>query len=210
MWNKSFNIRLFLTVFLLVFIPLYTFNYIYPGIAPFKFFADYPKDAKFDGIPASEKVSAEFGYNVTSQEPLEDSKLNQDKYKDKNLETKMLNFSKDMAKLNKENPALTNGNSENLRTYIYKNQYNQPDNIMHIHRYQDGNEILAVLNFSDDNKQNFELKSMPDGEWKEILNSNNSKYGGDNTCLNENTEISREQSTIKMPKQSIVIFKRVK
>ena len=68
------------------------------------------------------------------------------------------------------------------------------------------------MNFKDEKyKGNYAIK-FPHGVWKEVLNSNNTAYGGDGTCQNNsliNALDANKSVNICIPKQSIVIFKKI-
>jgi 1,4-alpha-glucan branching enzyme len=174
-------------------------------LAPFQYIAEYPKDTVWDGIPAKQKLSDEKGYTV-GKESFNESKPDQKEYNDPDLRQHIGNFTNELTKLRNSNKALNNNDSSKLKTFMYSND------IMHVHRWDNnGDEIIAVMNFGDKSFNKFELKDFPDGKWKEEINSNNTKFGGDGTNLNEKEKsISREDSVIGLPKQSIVIFKKIK
>lgn len=166
-------------------------------LAPFKFFAEY------DNPEIAKNVSREKGYNVGEQ-ALNDSKLNQKVYTDNQLKRNTLNFTQDLAKLVKENDALKNGDYNKVSTYGYT------DKVMHVLRKDDnGNDILAVMNFGNEEYPEFILKETPQGKWQEVLNSNDKKYGGSGEFLNTK-DLNGDNPNIKLPQNSIVIFKKVK
>jgi 1,4-alpha-glucan branching enzyme len=168
------------------------------AISPFKFFAKYPDDER------TERINKEKSYK-TDIEGFNDSKLDQPEYINEDAGTKK--YTDDLFKLLDESPALRSQKNDNnhLSTYIY----NQA-NVVHVIKKQGKDKILAVMNFSNTSHKNFTLRSLPQGEWEEIINSNSSEYGGDNSCLNNNKKPLTNNIgniNISLPKQSIVFFK---
>lgn len=168
-------------------------------LAPFRFFAE------FDNPEITKFVEKEKGISI-GKTSFDESKLNQKKYTDPKLKKYTLKYTQDLAKLMRENSALKNGSYSNLKTRVYT------DKVMHVHRWtkdENNNEILAVMNFGDENYPEFILRDFPDGKWKEVLSSNDKNYGGNGEYLN-NKVISREKSNISLPAQSIVFLKKIK
>lgn len=100
------------------------------------------------------------------------------------------NLIKDLNRLNKENPALTKGK-------LALKHDNTKDCVIHnsaigIHTKDDksGNEFFVVTNFGCENYPNIFNENyympFPEGKWVEVLNTDDSKYGGDGKYLNRN------------------------
>ena len=130
------------------------------------------------------------------------------------------NLTKDLNRLNKENPALTRGslviNEDGLKDYIIHN------NIIGLHTKDEetGNEFFIVTNFGTSEYPNIFNEDyylqFPKGEWEEVLNTDNIKYGGYNKHLNEDKIFKGEglnendpKIPINLGEFSTVYFKRI-
>lgn len=179
-------------------------------LAPFNYNADVPDDficggnePGIAGRKLKDVLRDQKGYEMG--EPANNqSKLNQPEFTDPVLKAQTLKFTQKLKQLCADNPALHNLSFDKLSTCAYEDE-----KVLQIHRFEEGNEILAVFNFSDKPMENFQLDKKPDGEWKEILNSNASAYGGDDTNLN-NKPVSFSESGIALPKFSVAVFKKIK
>lgn len=179
-------------------------------LAPFNYNADIPDDAicggddpRYKGRKLKDVLSEQKGYELGVAADNQ-SKLDQKDYSDPQLKKQTLKYVQTLKDILKNNSCLLNGNFKNLVTVSYEDK-----NVFQIHRYnEDGNEIIAMMNFSDNNYENMSLNRFPAGDWEEILNSNDSQYGGNNTCLNSKNNFNQQHSRINLPAQSIVILKK--
>ncbi len=171
-------------------------------LAPFKFFAEYPLANNTNDFYIANKVSKEKGYDV-GEPALNDSMLYQKKYTDPELKEHIQHYCSDLIKIYKENRALTN--VHRMKTYVY-----QQDDVMHVHKWNNFNVVVAVMNFSNKDYNKFKLNELPRGTWKEIINSNDTKYGGNGNLRNNHcyTDDAYKLS-IKLPKESFILLKKV-
>ncbi len=171
-------------------------------LSPFKFFAEYPlKNGKND-IHIANKVSKEKGYDV-GEPALIDSVLYQKKYTDSELKEHIQCYCYNLIKIYKENRGLTN--VKKMKTHIYKE-----NDIMHVHKWNNFNVVVAVMNFSNKDYKKFKLNDIPKGKWEELINSNNHKYGGNGHLQNDHCYTDSDYKlNIKLPKESFIIFKKV-
>lgn len=170
-------------------------------LAPFKFSSEYPVHDLEEWI----SCPMDKGYSI-GEKAFNDSKVGQKK----NTDSKTKKFTQDLAKLFYENPALHNGSREKMGVIAHEGS-----KVMGVHRYEDGNEIYAVMNFGDaDYNGNYGIR-MPFGVWKQVLSSNEIQYGGNGECMNnevagQGNSALNGKNHISLPKQSIVIFKKIK
>lgn len=135
-----------------------------------------------------------------------DSKLNHLSYAD-STQTKLKqteNYMRDLNSIVDENPALQDGKIENTVVHDISNVHG-------VHCKKGNNEIFSVANFNDCSYNgNYGIK-LPEGEWQEIINSNDTKYGGTGNQMNNSTIKTNGQHNvdISIPENSIVIFKKV-
>lgn len=182
--------------------PKMIFDGAEKGVASrFKFFAKHPDKATTDNI------SAEKGYD-TGKQSFDDAKLKRDDYE--NFDEKFEKYSDDLFKLLNSSQALQSQDNSagHLKTYLY----NQA-NVMQVVRKEGDDEILSIMNFNNSEYDNFKLKNLPAGEWEEVINSNNKKYGGNSEYMNNHSHMQTSADAsmdIKLPGNSIVIFKKKK
>ena len=75
-----------------------------------------------------------------------------------------------------------------------------------------GNQVFVVKNYSDEAYLNNYNLIFPQGEWKEVLNSDNTKYNVEGAFLNQ-SRISADGKTpvrISLPAYGAVFFEKVK
>ena len=90
--------------------------------------------------------------------------------------------------------------------------YQNPTIALHSKDDKTGSEAFIVSNFSNLDYPIYEIE-FPYGEWQEVINTNNQKYGGNNTCQNNKTVFGygdkygqKIKSKIALPAKSSVIF----
>jgi maltooligosyltrehalose trehalohydrolase len=178
-------------------------------LAPFDYNTELPdhliyhgSEEEYEGMKLIDYIAAKKGHPL-GQKADEESRLNQKEFSDPELKENTLKYTRKLKQLMNENPALNNGNYKNIVTMSYPEA-----KVLHIHRYEGNNEILAVLNFGDKEYDEFSLKSLPDGEWEEVLNSNDSQYGGTGEYKNQGTALNRSCPEIQLPGCGMVIFKK--
>ena len=150
------------------------------------------------------------------------SKLDNISYSDK-AKDRMLGFkelTKDLNRINRENPALTKGyltlNKDGLRTAVVHD-----DAIaLHTRDEKSGNEIFVITNFKDNDypsvaAEEYEMP-FPEGKWVEILNTDDEKYGGSGEYINDDSVIEgfgtfdeAHKAPIKLKGCSTAYFKRI-
>lgn len=116
---------------------------------------------------------------------------------------------KDLNNLKDENLATTTGH------IIMKNTVKHPQNpTIALHSKDDvsGNELFMVSNFSNNDYPSYNI-DFPKGEWVQIINTNDKKYGGSGTCQNNGVVCGygdlKIKTTIKIPAKSSIIFKKM-
>ncbi|MCD7879790.1 MAG: alpha amylase C-terminal domain-containing protein [Candidatus Gastranaerophilales bacterium] len=176
-------------------------------LTPFRFFR------QFESVKDETNLYTEKGYK-TGIEALNESKMGSIKYsaEGKTLLNSFRNLTRDLNIINSQNPALTNGYlniSETVKHY--------PSQVIATHAKDSAetNEIYSVSNFNDSDyprsdAANYYIK-FPEGKWQEILNTDDTKYGGSGNF--QNTEIIEsdgiENQSIKLAGNSTVLFKRI-
>lgn len=184
-------------------------------ITSFRFFREYAS------VPYESYLKVEKGYEPGIP-ALIASKLDSIKYSDK---TKALmkhynNFTKDLNALNRENPAFTTGNlvlkkDGSKDCFIHQNAIG-----LHTKDEKSGNEFFVVTNFGDENYPDIFSEKyympFPEGRWIEVLNTDDTKYGGKGKYLNKSeifAGVGLDDNNIKLPVSlgsfSTVYFKRI-
>lgn len=176
-------------------------------LTPFRFFR------QFDSIKYEPYLYTEKGYEP-GEKALQESKMGNIDYSKEAIEAmkKFQNLTSDLNKINEENPALTTGR------YVKENTVKHPySQVIGFHTRDDEsqNEIFTVNNFSGLRYPAHGVKQyyikFPPGQWIEILNTDDKKYGGSNNT-NKSTVISgngHDNKPINLGEHSSAIFKRI-
>ncbi len=172
-------------------------------LTPFRFFRE------FESVPVEDYLYVEKGYKP-AEDALEASTMGQLKYSKQGL-SKMKSFeklTKDLNKVNEKNSALRLGYINGTHTV---NHHGSSVVGLLSEDFENGNKVYTVTNFSDFSyDKDYEIQ-FPEGKWKEVINTENSKYGGQSKFLNEKTVESdgKESSKISLGGYSTLIFERV-
>jgi 1,4-alpha-glucan branching enzyme len=176
-------------------------------LTPFRFFRE------FDSVKNEDYLYTEKGYN-TGKPALNESTIGNIHYSKHGRD--MMNYfrhlTKDLNKLNEENPALTNG------TIIYNDTIKHPvSQVFATHSADNAsnNEIFTITNFNDDsyprhNAAEYYIK-FPEGDWEEILNTDSTKYGGTGEFMNTKPIKGDGQNNIpiKLAGDSTIMFRKI-
>ena len=122
-------------------------------------------------------------------------------------------LTKDLNKLNEENPAIRLGHIDNSTTVDHGMSqvvaFSTKDDVSN-------NEIFTITNAGETNyredKDNEYWIKFPKGRWVEVLNTDDEKYGGTSRHLNKDEIIHGDGSTnraINLAGYSTICFKRV-
>ena len=177
-------------------------------LTPFRFFRE------FDSIKDEKYLYWEKGYQY-GKSALEESKLGNIPYSENGLEkcNAFEQLTKDLNKLSETNSAMTNGVIIKDDTIKH---YNSKVIGIHTKDYDSGNELFTVANTKGHNYPDGQgggeyYISFPEGEWVEILNTNDEKYGGNGEFVNDKPLVRNEHNhcAIKLDKFSTAIFKRI-
>lgn len=168
---------------------------------PFRFFRKFKKE-----YPEL-WLHDEKGYD-TGEKAYKESNLILNKKEDPDYSPYYETLIRDLNKINADNPALKEGNFiKNNTVKDYKNGILG----MHTKSKNGENEIFAVTNFKDTDFNSYGIK-LPYGTWREILNTDDKKYGGSGNYMNDKLMpdlLNNEKTTIAIPSYSTIIFKRV-
>lgn len=184
-------------------------------LTPFRFFRE------FESVPYEDYLKVEKGYEP-GKPALEVSKLDKIKYSDnyRALIEKFENLTKDLNTLNKNNPALTSGklvaDENRLSDCIIS------DGVigLHIADEKSENEFFIITNFKDTPLPEVvsdEVKIyLPKGKWKEVLNTEDTRYGGNGKFLNKDqifnidtNDYKNRKTPVKIGARSTVYFKKI-
>ncbi len=177
-------------------------------LTPFRFFRE------FDSVKNEDYLYVEKGYKP-GKPALQESTFGNIKYSSngRTMMNKFRNLTRDLNSINAENSALTNGVI--IAENTVKHQSSQVI-ATHAKDFDNNNEIFSITNFNDSdypryNAADYYIK-FPAGEWIEVLNTDDRKYGGTGNFINSNTISSDGVNNIpiKLAGESTVIFKRVK
>ncbi|MFA6989065.1 MAG: alpha amylase C-terminal domain-containing protein [Candidatus Gastranaerophilaceae bacterium] len=155
-------------------------------------------------------LNIEKGYNMA--QAWDKAKLEPEKHTVLGIE----NFSKTIANLLKRNDALQeNQPIDKLDDMIFIEDNNSK--VLGIKRFNfAGNEVIALYNFSNNNYENYDIKNqghlLPNGHWKETINSNYAEFGGNGNFTNKERIFHSDGNTpvtVSIPANSAVILEKV-
>lgn len=176
-------------------------------LTPFRFFR------QFDSIKYEPYLYTEKGYEP-GEKALQESKRGNIKYSQEALEDmeKFSDLTRDLNKINEENPAITTG--KYIKENTVKHPYSQVIG-MHTRDDKSNNELFTINNFSHVQYPAHGIKQyyikFPPGQWVEILNTDDEIYGGDNNT-NKGVVINgngRDNQPINLSEHSTVLFKKI-
>ena len=163
----------------------------------FKFFREFSS--------GYEKYLETKGYKP-GLDALKDSKIGSIPYCPK-YEKDLINTSKFMKALNK-----INSDNESLQNGSVIDTISHPISWVHATLcVQEKNKVFSVTNFSEVSYlKNYRL-IFPEGNWKEILNSDDEKYGGEGAFLNNDIIYADGKTPIKisLPAYGAIFFKKI-
>ena len=171
----------------------------------FKFFRKFSSDDTVGQQGPYINTNLDKGYNTLESCARPQSILGTVKPANKRLSEQMIEYNKDLIKIVQENEALIKGDI--VKTYV------DEGNKVHIHqlKYND-NEILVIKNFKSNGNcfyNDYGYADFPSGQWKEIFNSDELKYGGSGNFINKyRSSIDYYNQHIKLSANSIVILKK--
>jgi len=123
----------------------------------------------------------------------------------KNIQSQMLAFASDMRDMLKHLPVLKRG--EIIGTYK-DNNHN-----VHVHHLKLGNEeLLIIKNFGQGfHDKNYSYYGFPqDGNWRELFNSDNKKYGGSGYSNADRIDINNLNQNLALAPNSFLILSKIK
>ncbi len=172
------------------------------ALSQFKFFREF---SDYESNPHSiDDENYKKGYNTLERFARIDSIIDRVKPNNNHLEEQMLLFSKDLANVVKSNDVISKGQIVNT--------FKDPHHQVHTHQIKLGNEeVLVIKNFGGGFHTNsYGFANFPDGNWKEIFNSDKDIYGGSN-FINEHRDglINAKNQNINLAPNSVAILKKV-
>lgn len=166
------------------------------------FYNTFNRDGKLkDGVDWETQRK---GHRIDSDEII--SQANLDKMEGKYNKTaldyqqNMKNLVAGLNKLVEQNPALTTGE--------VKDVVGNHKNAISILSKKGDNEIYSITHFDDSKDYSDYQIYFPQGKWQEVLNTDSEQFGGEGKLKNE-TVTGGGNCSIKLPKSSTVIFKKI-
>lgn len=151
-------------------------------LAPFKFFCEMPPTSinPHNKKTYEQELEEQKGYPA-NKIALRESRINNPDYSIDWIKKGTLKFSKDFAAMLKEIPVFQTADFNHICTYAHNDK-----NILEVKRYNDfDEEVIALINFSDNAVDGFEAKTTRLLEVSEIINSNDTKYNGNGKYNNK-------------------------
>ena len=175
-------------------------------LSTFKFFRELSDEKEKRAIndPDTLKLYKQKGYDTLESVARPQSMLGRIKPKDTAFMQESYDYIKDLTDLVKKTPALQKGEIKGtIKDYIHK---------VHAHILSDGNEeYMVVKNFGQRfHSKEYGVSNFPDGEWIEIFNGDDKKYGGSGYINSDrDTNISKNNQNLNLAPNSLLILKKV-
>ena len=175
-------------------------------MSTFKFFREFSeeKENRLKQDPETFKLYKQKGYDTLEEIARPQSMLGRIKSKDTGYIQEMKSYMKDLSNLVKNTPALLKGEIKStIKDYTHK---------VHAHILSDGNEeYMVIKNFGDKfHSKEYGVADFPDGEWVEIFNGDDKKYGGSGYINNDRlTTITKNNQGLNLAPNSILILRKI-
>ena len=162
------------------------------------------KEKRAVNDPDTLKQYKEKGYDTLEEIARPQSILGRIKPIDTTYIQETKNYMKDLTDLVKRTPALQKGEIKStIKDYNHK---------VHAHILSDGNEeYMVIKNFGDRfHSKEYGVENFPDGEWKEVFNGDEKKYGGSGYINSDReTPITRNNQGLNLAPNSLLILKKI-
>lgn len=178
----------------------------------FKYFRDTPQKGLVEYISSHNDK----GYNISYDAFLQ-SKVGQKGNSLPGIKA----FNEELARLFFNNKALNDSDNTNLKVTCHSGS----NKLFAVHRFNKNNsqtsqdkEFFAVMNFGENDFYGNYYMHFPEGKWKQILSSDDKRFAGRGIQELNNNEIigkgltynDSDKVPIKLPKQSFMLFEKVK
>ena len=173
-------------------------------MSKFNFFREFESIKNEDYLETQKGYPA--GYSAFMQSKMGSFPINSEGEK-RSKQFKLL--IKDLNDFKEKNPSSTTGHIVVQNTVKH---YKNPTIALHSVDEKSKDETFVVSNFSKEGYSNYEIE-IPYGAWQEIINTDDTKYGGSGIYSNKlpicSSGSKKLKSIISLPAQSTVIFKRI-
>ncbi|WP_026734500.1 malto-oligosyltrehalose trehalohydrolase [Fischerella sp. PCC 9605] len=192
-------------VLLSPYVPLLFMGEEYGETAPFLYFVSHSDPDLIKGVREGRKAEFAAFFEIYGQEApdpqavetMERSRLNWEKRHEGKNRLLWLFYQK-LLQLRREIPALANLDRNNLEASVV-----EPEKVLQLQRWCENSQVLCWLNFS---QEVVEMKAnIPTGNWKKLLDSADSTWGGAGSQLPE-TLSTQSQPTLILNAESVVIY----
>jgi len=177
------------------------------NLSRFKFFREFSSDSydRENEKGYVESIINQKGYDTLEAIARKDSMIDSVPQSETSHSEEIRRFSSDLIGLVKGSKALKSGDMINT--------WNDFKNNIHIHQLKkDDDEVLVIKNFGNTlHDKNYWYSGFPDGNWKEVFNSDSEIYGGGNN-VNEgkNSTINRNKQNLTIAPNSVIILQKIK
>lgn len=167
----------------------------------FKFFRDLSDTTSELAVENKRKLDIEKGYDTSIAAAYKDSNPERIKYnkETRDVMDKVEKYSRALSRLVDENRALQDG--QIVGTVVH------PE-VHATHSKKGKNEIFAVKNFSDKDFGQYNIE-LPQGVWRELVNSDDTRYGGSGQFVNGRLTNGGGKPAIKLASSGVSVWERV-
>jgi maltooligosyltrehalose trehalohydrolase len=192
------------TVLLSPYIPLLFMGEEYGEDAPFLYFVSHSDPGLIEAVREGRKEEFKaFAWKGESSDPQDAETFLKSKIRwEKRHEGKykiLLDFYKNLSKLRRNVPALSNLDKESLVVYGFEEA-----RILFIRRWKNNSQVFCIFNF---NREDTKFStSLPEENWRKLLDSSDLSWEGPGSLLPES--ISGGKEVLSLRRHSFVIYSR--
>jgi maltooligosyltrehalose trehalohydrolase len=193
-------------VILSPYIPLFFMGEEYGETAPFLYFIDHSDPSLIEAVKEGRKEEFKSFSNAgdvpAPQNPAAfmRSKLNHD-LTQRTPNNYLLSLYKELIRLRRNTPPLCNFNKTSLEVSSLENE-----EILYVRRWENADNIIMIFNFSNNGRSmSF---PVPPGQWQNIFDSRDERFGGEHFCASE-CLYSKGESNLTIDSNSFLIYRNI-
>jgi maltooligosyltrehalose trehalohydrolase len=190
------------------YIPLLFMGEEYGETAPFQYFVSHSDHDLIEAVRKGRKEEFRaFGWNgevpdPQAQETFLKSKIDLELRQQGRYRT-MLGFYKNLLRLRKETPSLQTLSKTDMEVRSFA-----AENILHIRRWQSGEEVFSLFNFSEDHHD--VPLTLPEGVWEKMLDSTEVRWAGPGSLTEPSIDARGREVVVRMKPHSFVLYRSVR
>ncbi|MGD0885017.1 MAG: malto-oligosyltrehalose trehalohydrolase [Thermodesulfovibrionales bacterium] len=194
-------------VLLSPYIPLLFMGEEYGETAPFQYFISHADTSLVEAVRKGRREEfASFRWEGEAPDPQAESTFIHSQLsialRAQGNHRVLYEFYRELIRLRKELPALSNLNKEDMEIIIFEDKH-----ALFVRRWVNSDEVFSLYNFAEDITR-AELM-LPEGIWNKILESSSKQWGGDNAIAMERIDSRGSGITISVNGHSFVLYRMI-